>query len=417
MRAAPAESAVNGALGHDLATFLRTWPGRPTVAVVNLDQLTANIAHLRREIGLSVRLMAVVKANGYGHGAVQVARHALATGVDALAVATVDEGAQLRDNGITAEILVIGPIGIRERERALRRELSLVVTSAAFADALAGDARRIGNAPARVHIKVDTGMHRFGCALEDVVEVARVVTARPELRWAGLMTHLASADEPDRSFTLEQASRFDAAVARLHAEGFRIPTLHITNSAGTLRFPELHRDMVRVGIALYGLRPEPAMPLPTPMAPVLSIHSHVARVSPLPPGEGVNYGRTYRAEQEERIALVPIGYADGYPRTLTADTRMSLAGQPAALLGRVTMDQAVIRVPAGVSVRPGNPVIVAGDGSAGSAGAPTLDDLAGLAGTIGYELAVRLAARLPRLYVSGGRVVAVAELAGLRSLE
>ncbi len=346
----------------------------------------------------------------------QVARHALAHGVDALAVATVDEGAQLRDNGITAEILVIGPIGIRERERALRHRLSLVITSAAFAQALAGDVRRMGEEPAPVHIKVDTGMHRFGCALEDVVEVARVVTARPELRWAGLMTHLASADEPDRSFTLEQAARFDAVVARLRTEGFRVPTQHVTNSAGTLRFPALHRDMVRVGIALYGLRPDPAMPLPAPMAPVLSIHSHVARVSTLPPGEGVNYGRTYRADQEERIALVPIGYADGYPRTLTPATKMSLAGQPAALLGRVTMDQAVVRVPADVDVRPGDPVVVAGDGSAESAGAPTLDDLASLAGTIGYELAVRLSTRLPRLYVSGGRVVALAELAGLRSL-
>jgi alanine racemase len=259
-------------------------------------------------------------------------------------------------------------------------------------------------------------MHRFGCAPEEAVGVARAIVARPELQWAGVMTHLATADEPDTRFTREQAARFDAAVAALREAGLSIPAQHITNSAGTLRFPDLHRDMVRVGIALYGLRPDPAMPLPEPMAPVLSIQSRVARVSTLHAGDGVNYGRTYLAERDETAALVPIGYADGYPRTLTSQTTMSLGGRPAALLGRVTMDQAVIRVPDSVDARPGDPVVVAGDGSARAGGAPTLDDLAAFAGTIGYELAVRLAVRLPKLYIAAGEVVAVDDLAGRRAL-
>jgi alanine racemase len=396
----------------DVSAFLATWRGRPTVAIVDLDQLTANIRHLRDVIGPSVRLMAVVKANGYGHGAVAVARHALVNGVDALAVATVDEGLQLRSAGIGGEILVIGPIGMNERERAVGHGLSLVVASERFAGGLAGVVRRIGAPPARVHLKIDSGMHRFGCAPGEAVAVARAIVVHPELHWAGCMTHLATADEPDTRFTWEQAARFDAAVAALRANDLGVPTQHIANSAGTLRFPDLHREMVRIGIAVYGLRPDPAMPLPAPMAPVLSIQSRVARVSTLPAGEGVNYGRTYRAEADETVALVPIGYADGYPRTLTGQTTMVLGGQRAPLLGRVTMDQAVVRVPDGVFVQPGDPVIIAGNGSARSGDAPTLDDLAAFAGTIGYELAVRLAARLPRLYVEHGQVVAVDDLTG-----
>jgi len=400
----------------DLASFLATWSGRPTVAIIDLDQLTANIAHLRGVIGPSVRLLAVVKANGYGHGAVIVARHALANGVDALAVATVDEGVQLRDAGIVAEILIIGPIGANERERAIRAGLSLVVATAGFAAGLAKEVRRIGATPAPVHLKVDTGMHRFGCTPEDVVSVARAIVSQPALLWTGMMSHLATADDPDTTFAREQASRFDAAVSALRTAGLDVPTQHLTNSAGTLRFPDLHRDLVRVGIALYGLRPDPAMALPSPMAPVLSIRSRVARVSKLPAGEGVNYGQTYRAIADESVALVPIGYADGYPRTLTGQTTMVLGGRTAPLLGRVTMDQAVVRVPEGIDVRPGDPVIIAGNGAAGGDGAPTLDDLASFAGTIGYELAVRLAARLPRIYIEGGRVVAVDDLTGRQAV-
>lgn len=409
----PASSPVES---DEVSAFLATWRGRPTVAIVNLDQLTANIRHLRGMIGPSVRLMAVVKANGYGHGAVIVSRHALANGVDALAVATVDEGVQLREAGIVAEILIIGPIGENERERAVRAGLSLVVASAGFAAGLACEVRRIGASPVPVHLKVDTGMHRFGCMPEEAVSVTNAILSQPELRWAGLMTHLATADDPDTGFTHEQASRFDAAVAVLRAAGLDVPTQHLTNSAGTLRFPDLHRGMVRVGIALYGLRPDPAMELPHPMAPVLSIRSRVARVSKLPAGEGVNYGQTYRAKSDERVALVPIGYADGYPRTLTGQTTMVLGGRTAPLLGRVTMDQAVVRVPEVIDVRPGDPVIIAGNGAADGDGAPTLDDLASYAGTIGYELAVRLAARLPKIYVLGGSVIAVDELGGHRAV-
>ncbi len=387
-----------------------SWSGRSTVAIVDLDVLEENIRHIRSLIGPDVRLMAVVKANGYGHGAVTIARHALSCGVDALAVATVDEGAQLRQASTDAEILVLGPISTGERRRAVRLTLSLVVASAEFARGLASDVRRAGVTPLPVHLKIDTGMRRFGCAPEEAVDVANSIAALPELRWVGLMTHLATADDPDPTFTREQAARFDAAVAALSTSGLSLPAQHMANSAATLRFPELHRDLVRVGIALYGLRPDPAMALPSSMRPILTIVSRLARVFKIEAGETVSYGRTYRALRAETAAIVPIGYADGYPRALSGRAAMAIAGRAAPILGRVCMDQTVVRVPLGVDATPRDSVVIVGNGELTSAGAPLLDDLAAMVGTNGYEVATGLAARLPKLYLAGGHLVAVDDL-------
>lgn len=398
-------------------TPLAAWNGRPTVALVDLDVLALNIRHLRGLIGPDVRLMAVVKANGYGHGAVTIARYAVTHGVDALAVATVDEGEQLRRAGIEMEILVLGPVGDAERQRAVRLRLALVVGSVAFARALAADVRRAGTEPAAVHIKIDTGMHRFGCTPDDAVAVAHAVDDLPELRWAGLVTHLATADDPDTAFTRIQMARFDGVVGAIREAGLEVPNQHVSNSAATLRFPELHRDQVRVGIALYGLRPDPAMALPPPMRPILTVHGRIGRVIPLQRGDTVSYGRTYRAERDEIAALVPVGYADGYPRALSSRAEMSIAGQPAPILGRVCMDQTVVRVPVDAMAQSGDPVVVVGDGTDETAGAPMLDELAALAGTNGYELATGLAARLPKLYLAAGEIVAIEDLLGRRRNE
>ncbi len=401
-----------------LDTITGQWHGRPVVAVVDLDALSANIRALRGLIGPQTRLMAVVKANAYGHGAVPIARAAIASGADELAVATVDEAAQLREAGISTPVLVFGAIGKVERARAIGLDLGIVAADVSFVHALAADARMLHRKePVSVHLKIDTGMHRFGAAPDRVLEVGQAITGHPELRLDAVMTHLAASDDPDPSFAMEQAATFDRCVAALHDAGIAIPVRHIANSAGPLRFPTLHREMVRVGIAMYGLRPHVDIQLPAPMSPVLTIHGRISRLIDLAKDDSVGYGRTYRAFEPGRAALVPIGYADGYRRALSSHGWMAIGGMKAPVLGRVSMDQTVIGLPDTFDGEVGTPVTIVGDGTRSTVGAPTLDELAALVGTISYEMATGLALRIPKLYIRDHQVVDVCDLHGARTLE
>jgi alanine racemase len=394
------------------------WEGRPVHVVVDLDAIAVNVQTMRSLIGGDCRLMAVVKANGYGHGAIPVAKAALEAGADQLAVATVDEAAQLRGAGIEAPILVLGAIGRNERPRAIGLGLSVVVTNAAFAAALAADAKvSLVKDPVPVHLKVDTGMRRFGAAPDEAAEVAKAIAAHEQLRLDGVMTHLASADAEDPGPTMRQAEVFDRTVSSIEAAGIAVPLQHLSNSAATLRFPDLHRGMVRLGIAMYGLMPDPSIPLPAPMRPALTVHASLARVFDLEPGDAVGYGGTYEPTGRERAGLLTLGYGDGYRRALSSKAWVSIRGQCADVIGRVSMDQCVVRIPDGLDVGPGEPVIVVGNGTDATAGAPTLDELAPLAGTIGYEMATGLAARLPKRYLRNGKLTAIADLAGYRTLD
>lgn len=391
------------------------WSGRSAFAIVDLDALHLNVETLRARVGSDVQVMAVVKANAYGHGAVPVARTAIEAGASSLAVATVDEGAQLRRAGIDAPILVFGAVGDHERSQAIGQRLSLVVTSAGFARALAADAASsLTKEPVSVHVKIDTGMRRFGTMAVDVPDLVRTIGSLDKLRLDGIMTHLACADEPVAA--AEQGAAFDRCLAELDFGDAPAPLQHVANSAATLRFPAYHRDLVRVGIAMYGLVPDRSIPLPAPMQPVITVHGRVARVFDLSPNDQVGYGGTYRSAGNERAALVPIGYADGYRRGLSSQGWMSIRGQRADVIGRVSMDQTVVRLPDGLDVEPGEPVVIAGNGTAAMGSAPTLDDLAALTSTIGYEMATGLTARLPRLYVRHGALVAIADLHGYRDL-
>lgn len=392
------------------------WNGRPALAVVDLDALAVNVRTVRTLIGPDVRLQAVVKANAYGHGAVPIARAVLAAGADSVAVATVDEAVQLRTGGIAGPLMVLGPIGRQERARAIGHDLTVVVADAGFARGLADDARmqlRKEEEPVPVHLKIDTGMRRFGAPPEQAVRIARVISESKELRLDGVMTHFAAADHPDPDSARQQMAVFDACIEALTAAKLPIPLQHVANSAATLRFPEYHRGQVRAGISLYGLRPDPGMVLPEPMRPVLSVFGRIARVFALEPGDTVSYGRTYVATRPERAGLVPIGYADGYPRGLSSQAWMTLGAARTPVIGRVCMDQTVVRLPDDASGEPGAVVRIVGDGQDET---PTLDDLAAMTGTISYELATGLAQRLPKLYVSNGAVVAVADLHGYRDL-
>ncbi|MCC6314601.1 MAG: alanine racemase [Thermomicrobiales bacterium] len=384
----------------------RAWSGRATRAEIDLDALGGNVRALRSLLPPGASLMAVVKANAYGHGATVVAREALVAGAERLAVATIGEAAVLRRAGIDAPILILGAIDPAEAPMAVRLRIELAIATEALLDAVADAARGTSPAgPVRLHVKVETGLHRYGAEPDLALALARRIARDPRLELAGAFTHFACADEADDGFTREQDAAFSAWLGRLRGESIAFAAHHRANSAATIGGWAGESGIARCGIAMYGIAPSPAAPLPSGVRPVMSLRSRVARVFDLRPGDTVGYGRTYRCEAAERAALVPVGYADGYARALSGTGHMALGGCRAPLLGRISMDQCVVRVPDGVDAESGAEVVVLGADPAGIA--PSIEGVAEAAGTIGYEIASRIAARVPRVYVRGGEIVAV----------
>ncbi len=387
--------------------------GRATRAVIDLDALESNLRILAAGLSRGTGLMAVVKANGYGHGAVMVARTALAAGASWLGVATVDEGVALRAAGILAPILILGPIDPSEARTAVAAQLTVAVGGFDLIEPLRQASEACQGGPVGVHLKIDTGMRRYGVLPEEAVALARTIVETPALRLTGIFTHFACADEADETPTRAQAARFDQTLAEIRRAGINTGVVHAANSAATLRSRSYDYDLVRVGIALYGIPPSSEVSLWPGMRQVMTLCSRIRRVVALRPGEAVSYGATYRAQQQEQIGLVPVGYGDGYHRLLSNRAWMGLAGHRAPVAGRICMDQTVVRMPESASVRPGTEIVVLGPGRAGE---PSLPELATLAETIPYELATALSPRVPRWYVRCGKIVAVESLAGLRMM-
>lgn len=347
--------------------------------------------------------MAVVKANAYGHGAIQVARAAVEAGAGWLGVATVDEGLRLRAGGLTAPILVLAPASPDEVPSALEAHLALAGGDLDSLRAL-DDAARAAGATLRVHLEIDTGLHRFGVAWDEAVSTLEAAGELSNLEVGGVFTHFATADEADRSFYDVQGNRFRDIVREMRARGVAPPLVHRDNSAASLRGPGEGVTMIRAGIALYGLSPSAEVPAPPALRPVLSLRSAVARVMRLRPGDSVSYAREYVATRSHRAALVPIGYGDGYLRALSNRGVMLLGGRRARVLGRVCMDQVVIELPDDLDACVGDEVVIVG--TQGDK-AVSIEDLAGLARTIDYEFVTGLSARLPREYWRGGQLVAI----------
>lgn len=384
---------------------------RATRAEIDLDAVANNVRFFANHAGPAAGVMAVVKANAYGHGAIMVARAAIEAGARWLAVATVDEGCQLRAAGLTAPILVLAPSHPDEAIAAVHADLTLAVADLAMAAALGAAA---GTAAARIHVEVDTGLHRFGIAHSVAAdEIARIV-ALPGVRLDGVYTHFATADEADQRFHDEQQARFEAVLDALTARGITVPQIHQDNSAGSLGGPGPRTTLIRPGVALYGMSPSDEVPAPPALRPVLSLRSRVARVLDLAPGDTVSYGRTFVAKTPMCAALIPLGYADGYRRSLSGRGQMLLGGQRTPVLGRVCMDQTVIAVPDCVPVAIGDEVVaIGGQGDARI----SADELAVLAGTIPYEIGTGISARVPRHYLRGGRLVAIETFNGLCAIE
>ena len=371
-----------------------------THAVIDLDRYDANVRLLAKTAGSDKRLMAIVKANAYGHGAVECARAAIEAGCAYLGVARIDEAVQIRRAGITAPILVIGPPNPNQIDLALRNDVSMTVSTEASADAVLA-ASQGRSTPVKVHIKVDTGLHRYGAMPDLAVRLAQLVERADGVVLEGLYTHYASADEEETGPTLRQIELFRHTVQAIQAEGIRPRLIHTANSAGIVAglFPET--NMVRAGIASYGLDPSDEVPVSASFRQILSLRSVITRRFTLPAGESVSYNHTYTAARHEQAAAVPIGYADGIERHLSNRGWFVHDGVRCPIIGRVCMDQTVAKVPEGA--REGGALTIIGDGADGAMTVATVGELCG---TNTYEPVTRIAARVPRLYVRAGQPAA-----------
>jgi alanine racemase len=367
-------------------------PRERAVARVNLAAIERNVGRLLQAAGPDVALCAVVKADGYGHGAVPAARAALAGGATSLAVAAAREAAELRSAGIDAPVLVLGALSETELEIALDARAEIVAWREAFVATVLR--------PARVHVKLDTGMGRLGTRdAGEATRTADAIAAASHLALAGAMTHFATADEPGDDFMGEQLERF-AAWARPLRERHPGLVLHAANSAATLRDPATHFDMVRTGIAIYGLDPFQRDPADHGLEPALELHSYVAEVKPIAPGESAGYGRRFRPEAPTTLATIPIGYGDGVRRALTNNADVLLGGRRRPLSGTVSMDNIT------VDIGPGPPGAGRGD-DAVLIGAQDdervlAEEWARRLDTINYEVTCGISRRVPRAYHRDG---------------
>lgn len=362
-------------------------------AEVDLSAVRHNVRALRAWVGPQVEVAAVVKANGYGHGAIPVSQAALEAGASRLAVGWVAEGSALRQGGVTAPILVMGYSLPEDAPAIVYYDLTPTVCSRDMALALS-DACQVQRKEIPIHVKVDTGMGRFGLLPEEVVPFLKDVARLPGLRVEGLWTHFATADE-DAAYARQQFALYQEVLREVEAAGFAIPLRHAANSGATLNLPETHLDMVRCGIAIYGLYPSAGGNHPVRLRPALTLKGRVGHVRTLPAGFSISYGRTFTTTRPTRVALVPIGYGDGYHRLHSNRGAVLIRGRRAPILGRVCMDQCVVDVTDIPGVRDGDEVVILGRQGDEEI---TAEEVAAWADTIHYEVVTGLTSRVLRVY-------------------
>lgn len=378
-------------------------PGASGYAEIDLTAITDNVAALRGRVG-SAEVMAVVKADGYGHGALPSARAALAGGATWIGVAQLAEALAVRAAGITAPILSWLYVPGADLSSAVLADIDLTVSNLWSLNEAAAGAARHGK-PARVHLKVDTGLARngaFGDDFADLVRAAARVAATGAIEVVGVWSHFAYADAPQHPTVRAQQEVFDEAAALMVREGIPPSLRHLANSAATLTNPGAYYDLVRPGIAVYGLSPTPdlASSADFGLREAMRLVARVAQVKDVPAGQGVSYGHTYVTERPTRLALVPLGYADGIPRHASNAGPVLAAGHRRTIAGRVCMDQFVLDLGPDAPVALGDEVVVFGSAERGE---PTAEDWAVACGTISYEIVTRVGTRLPRVYLTQAR--------------
>ncbi|WP_425443649.1 alanine racemase [Stenomitos frigidus] len=365
---------------------------------VNLSAIAHNVQQICRLLSNQTALMAVVKADAYGHGATTVAQTALQAGATWLGVATIPEGIELREAGIHAPVLVLGANHTPEQIRAiahwkLQPTLCTPRQALIFAEVLA---ERPQSDPLPVHLKLDTGMSRLGTAWQEAAAFAQLVQRLPHLKLASVYSHLATAEDPDQTIARQQQQRFETAIAQIRACGIHPPCLHLANSGGTLSDPTFHYDLVRVGLAIYGLYPAAHLGATAKLKTALQVKARVTQVKTIAAGTGVSYGHRFVADREMCLAVVAIGYADGVPRNLSNSMEVLVRGQRVAQIGAVTMDQIMLDVSTVPDLQEGEVVTLLGQDGNQSISA---DDWAATLGTISWEILCGFKHRLPRIAI------------------
>jgi alanine racemase len=367
---------------------------RPTKAVIDLGRLTHNLKTIRNRVGEGVQVCPAVKADAYGHGAVEVSTRLVRDGADMLAVASIGEAAELREAGIQAPILVLGALLEEEAKEVVRLDVRPIITDLQFAEALGRVAGGSGRVP--VHVKIDTGMGRLGFPADEAVATIKTLAAVEGVLIEGLLTHFPSSDERDKSFTHGQIETFKGIISALEEEGIEVPIIHAANSGAIIDVGQSYFNMVRPGIMLYGLMPSKEVLSTIDIKPILKITSRIVHVKRVPAGRPLSYGRTFVTKRESSIGVVPMGYADGYNRLLSNRASVQVAGKPAPVAGRVCMDQFLIDITDIPAAGKGSEVTVYSDDGGDE---NSVENIAALLGTIPNEVVCAISKRIPRSYI------------------
>ncbi len=365
---------------------------RPTWAEIDLKAIEYNYRQVRKTVGKDIHIMAVVKANAYGHGTVEVSSVLERAGVDYLGVATTDEAVRLRDHGITAPVLILGSVLPGEVGVAVAKDITLTLCGDDLLDAIrqeTKDGRRL-----KVHIKVDTGMGRVGVWHEEALAFVKKVSAEKGVTLEGIYTHFSSAGRDD-FFTTYQIEAFEKLLSELEKNWIKIPLKHAANSIATVDFKRSHLNLVRPGLIIYGMYPKHTFPKLIKLKPALSLKTKIVFIKDAPPGRAISYGRTFITQKQTRIATLPIGYADGYGRKLSNKGEVLVKGQRARVIGKVTMDQTMIDLGSISGVKVGDEVVLIGKQGLDEIRA---ENLARLAESIAYEVVCGISNRVPRVY-------------------
>jgi len=370
---------------------------------INLDNLANNIREVKRLTKPGAIVTAVIKADGYGHGAVKIAQTLLDNGADRFAVAVLDEGIELRKAGYKVPILVLGYTDPARAEEVIKYDIEQTVYSLELAEALSKEALK-ENTKVKIHIKLDTGMGRIGLQPNhQTIEKIKEINGLPGIILEGIFTHYAVADEADKSYTLQQFEKFQWVLLQLEAQGIKPRIRHTANSATIIDLPTLHLDMVRAGIMLYGLAPSSEVMLEdVNLKQVMSFKVRISHVKEIEKGDSVSYGRKFIADGKRKIASLPVGYADGFTRLLSNKAEALVNGKRVPLVGSICMDQCMIDVTGVGEVKVGDEVVIFGPQGDEMI---HIDELAQTLGTINYEIVCMIMRRIPRVYTKGGKIV------------
>ncbi|WP_353093388.1 alanine racemase [Tissierella praeacuta] len=374
---------------------------RPVWAEIDLDNLAHNIKEVRKHTDRKALVTAVVKADGYGHGSVNISRTFLDNGADRLAVAVLSEAIELRKANINVPILILGYTPPTQYEKLLEYDIIQAIYNYEDAKILSNKAVEL-NKKAAIHIKIDSGMGRIGflpteSSIKDIINISNL----PNIYIEGIFTHFAKADETNKSHAEGQFEKYMKVVNDLKEQGLNIPIRHVCNSAGIIDIPRFNLDMVRAGIMLYGFYPSDEVKKEIELKPAMTLKAKISHLKVVPKGTGISYGQIFVTEKESKIATIPIGYADGFTRILTGKAEVYIKGKRAKIVGKICMDQCMIDVTHIDDVKLGDEVVIFGHAS----GYPTADELALKLGTINYEIVCMVGRRVPRVYISNGNIV------------